>query len=171
MRGTCFCVLALALLAVGGTLLGGDAKEAGENDLKKLQGTWQFVSHEVTGKPTPPEQLKKMKITFSGDNWSVREDGNVIQQGMQTLDPTKKPAQVDMSVTEGEDKGSTMVGIYELKGDIFKVCFDLQGKERPTSFTPKAGQLAAVIQREKKKTWRSVLPCQIVCVRDNNARA
>ncbi|MFO0967379.1 MAG: hypothetical protein U0793_17610, partial [Gemmataceae bacterium] len=59
--------------------------------------------------------------------------------------------QVDAKVTEGEGKGSDMVGIYELKGKTMKVCFDLKGKERPTSFVSKEGQFAAVIQREKKK--------------------
>ena len=44
-----------------------------------------------------------------------------------------------------------MLGIYEMKGDMVKVCFDPQGKERPTSFTAKEGQFSAVIQREKKK--------------------
>jgi uncharacterized protein (TIGR03067 family) len=150
MRGKCLCVVAVASLTAGGTLLGG-GKGAGENELKKLQGTWRFVSQEKEGKPRPPEQVAKLKITFTGDKWAVSEDGKVVQAGTHKLDPTKKPARVDAVVTEGEDKGSTMLGIYELKGDTMKVCFDPQGKERPTSFTAKAGQFSAVIQREKKK--------------------
>jgi uncharacterized protein (TIGR03067 family) len=132
-------------------LLGGGAKETGQDELKKLQGTWQFVSQEVGGKPVPPAQLAKMTITFTGDKWAVRADGKVVQAGTHKLDPTKKPAQVDAVVTEGEDKGSTMLGIYELKGDTMKACFDPAGKERPTSFTTQAGQMAVIIQREKKK--------------------
>ena len=126
MRGTCLCFLVIASLAAGGTLLGDD-KDAGENELKKLQGTWQFVSHEMRGKPSTPEELAKMKITFTGDKWVVREDGKVLQEGTHKLDPTKKPAQLDAVVTGGEGKGTTMLGIYELKGDTLKVCFDLQG--------------------------------------------
>ncbi len=151
MRGTYLCIVVIASLAAGGLLQGGGGQKAGEDELKKIQGTWQFVSQEMEGKPRPPEQLAKLTITFTGDKWSVREDGKVVQAGTQKLDPTKKPAQVDAVVTEGEDKGSKMRGIYELKGDTLKVCFDPQGKERPTSFTSKAGQFAAVVQREKKK--------------------
>jgi len=151
MCGKCLGIVAVVALAVGGTLLGGDTKEAGENVLKKIQGTWRFVSQEMAGKPRPPEEVAKLKITFTGDKWVVREDGNVVQAGTHKLDPTKKPAQVDAAVTEGQDKGSTMLGIYQLEGDTMKVCFDTQGKERPTSFQAKAGQFAVVIQREQKK--------------------
>jgi uncharacterized protein (TIGR03067 family) len=148
MRGKYLCVV--ASLVMGGTLLGGGGNLASDNELKKIQGTWQFVSHEMDGKPMPAEQVAKLKITFTGDKWSVREDAKVVQAGTHKFDPTKKPAQVDAVVTEGEGKGSTMLGIYEMKGDKMKVCFDLQGKERPTSFTAKTGQMAAAIQRDKK---------------------
>jgi len=152
MRGKCLCVAAIALLVAGGTLHGGGGDEAGEKDLKKIQGTWKFVSQEMEGKPRPPEELAKLTITFSGDKWSVREAGKVVQGGTHKFDPSKKPAHVDAVVTEGEDKGSKMLGIYELKGDTLRVCFDPQGKERPTGFTSKAGQFAAVLEREKKKS-------------------
>jgi uncharacterized protein (TIGR03067 family) len=143
MRGKYLCAVSIVSLAAVGTLLGG----GGQDDLKKLQGTWKFVSQEMDGKPRPSEQLAKLKITFAGDKWTVREDGNVVQGGTHKVDSAKK--QVDAMVTEGQDKGSTMLGIYELKGDTMKVCFDPMGKNRPTSLTAKAGQMSAVIQREK----------------------
>ena len=74
-----------------------------------------------------------------------------IQAGTHKFDPDKKPPQVDAVVTEGEDKGNTMLGIYELKGDTMKVCFDPTGKERPTSFTPNEGQFGGVVKRAKKR--------------------
>jgi len=101
--------------------------------------------------PVPPAQLAKMTITFTGDKWSVTEDGKVVQTGTQKLDPTKKPSHVDAVVIDGGVKGVTMLGIYEIKGDTLKVCFDPEGKERPTSFTAKAG-LSAEMKREKKKS-------------------
>jgi uncharacterized protein (TIGR03067 family) len=132
-------------------LLGGDAKQAGENELKNIQGTWKFVSKEMDGKASPPEELAKLKITFTGDKWTVRENGKIVQAGTHKFDPTKKPGHVDAVITDGEGKGSTMLGIYERKEDTMKVCFDPKGKERPTSLTPKAGQFGAVVQREKNR--------------------
>jgi uncharacterized protein (TIGR03067 family) len=146
MRGKHLFVISIASLAAVGTLLAG----GGQDDLKKIQGTWQFTAQAMDGKPRPSEQLTKLKITFAGDKWTVRDDGKVVQAGTHKVDSTKTPGQVDAYVTEGEDKGSTMLGIYELKGDTMKVCFDPKGKMRPTSFTAKAGQMSATIQREKK---------------------
>jgi uncharacterized protein (TIGR03067 family) len=133
------------MLSAGSALLAGD-----DSDLKKIQGIWQFTFHDMEGKVMTPEEVRKLKITFTGDKWVVRQDGKVVQAGTHKLDRSKTPPQVDALVTEGEDKGNTMLGIYQLKGNTLKVCFDPQGKERPTSLTPKAGQFAATVQREKK---------------------
>ena len=150
MRGQCLWVVVLAALAAGGALQGGGGKDAGEDVLKKIKGTWKFVSQEVDGKPRPKEELAKQTITFDGDKWTVRRDGKVIQAGTHKFDPEQKPPQVDAVVKEGEDKGNTMLGIYELKADTLKVCFDPKGKERPADFTSKAGRMTAVVEREKK---------------------
>lgn len=144
-------LIALAVVAFGscGVLLAG-GKATGESELKKLQGTWQFVSQDIDGKARPAAELAKIKITFIGDKWSVAEGDKVLQAGTHKLDPSKTPAQVDAKVTEGEGKGSTMLGIYELKGDTLQVNFDPQGKERPKDFKAAAGLMGVTIKREKK---------------------
>ena len=148
MRRICLCTLAIATFISGGTLLGGGNDGAAE--LKKIQGTWRFIAHDMGGKAAPKEQLAKMTIVFMGDRFDVRDDGKTVQAGTQKLDASKKPAQIDAVITEGEGKDSKMLGIYELKGDTLKVCFDPAGKSRPTGFTAKEGEFSAVIQREKK---------------------
>ena len=150
MRSKCFCVVVLGALAASGPLQGGGGKDAGEDVLKKIQGTWKFVSQDRDGKPMPKDDLAKQTITFAGDKWTVHRDGKVVQAGTHKFDPDKKPAQVDAVVKEGQDKGSTMLGIYEMKGDTLKVCFDLKGKERPADFSNKPGRMTASIEREKK---------------------
>src|SRR5262245_25873941 len=156
MRGKYLYVVAIASLVMAalvasGPLQGGGGKETGESVLKQLQGTWKFIAQEMDGKTLKADDLKGHTITFTGDKWSVQIDGKEVQAGTHKFDPSKKPGQVDAKVTDGQDKGSTMLGIYETAGDTFKVCFDPQGKARPTSFTAKAGQFSATIQREKKK--------------------
>lgn len=135
-------------LVAGRAVCGGDG---GEAVLKKIQGTWRFVSQEMDGKAMPKDEVAKLTVTFAGDKWTVRDGDKVLQAGTHKFDPSKKPGQVDAKITEGEGKGGAMLGIYELKGDTIKVCFDVAGKERPTSFSTKAGQFSAVVQREKKK--------------------
>jgi uncharacterized protein (TIGR03067 family) len=149
MRGKCLWVVVLAAVATSGTSPGQERKDAGGDVLKQIQGTWKFASQEVDGKSRTKDELAKQTITFDGDKWTVRRDGKVIQAGTHKFDPDKKPPQVDAVVTEGEDKGNTMLGIYELKADTFKVSFDPKGKQRPADFTSKAGRMTAVVEREK----------------------
>jgi uncharacterized protein (TIGR03067 family) len=151
MRGTLLCVVAIGVLATCGTSQGGGKKDDDALVLKKIQGKWKFTAHEMNGKPLPPEELAKLTITFSGDKWSVRMDDKEVQAGTHKFDTAKTPPHVDAVVTVGEDKGNTMLGIFELKGDTLKVCFDPMGKTRPTSLSAKEGQFAAVVQRVPKK--------------------
>jgi uncharacterized protein (TIGR03067 family) len=151
MRKTLVCIVTIAVLAACETSHGGGKKDPGAAVLKKIQGTWKFTSQEMDGKPVPAEALAGMTIVFSGDKWSVRQDGKEIQAGTHKFDPAKKPGHVDAVVTAGQDEGNTMLGIFELKGDTMKVCFDPKGKARPTDFKTEAGQFAAVVQRVAKK--------------------
>ena len=139
------------LLVAAGLLVAAQEKTNGKKDLDKLQGKWEYVSFESNGMKMPEDQIKRMSITFSGDKWTVRESDKVVVSGTQKLNPlARTPHEVDSLTTEGDGKGTTMLGIYELKGDTMRVCFDPQGKERSTSFTPKEGQFAGVIKRAKR---------------------
>src|SRR5205809_305685 len=113
------------LLAVVASVLlvAADKDDAGKKELDKLQGTWSYVSVESNGQKMTEDQLKKMSITYSGDKWTVKEDDKVVHTGTQKLDPSKTPHAIDSLITEGEGKGTTMLGIYEFKGDTFRVCF------------------------------------------------
>jgi len=148
MRKTSFAIIAIAALAMATTLMAGDGKD-GDAVLKKIQGTWRFKAHETGGKP---REVAKLTITFTADKWVVEQNGKQIQAGTHKFDTSKKPGHIDAKVTEGEGKGNTMLGIFEFKGDnTMRVCFDPEGKERPTSFEAKEGRLSATVEREKKK--------------------
>ena len=144
------------VFALGAALLGAGLEATADDktdktDLDKLQGTWKFVSMEQDGQPAPKGE-EMGTITFEKDKFTVKAGGQVLQAGTQVLDATKKPKAVDATVTEGEGKGTTMLGIYELDGDNLKACFDPQGKKRPTEFKTAAGSghMLVVLKREKK---------------------
>jgi uncharacterized protein (TIGR03067 family) len=121
-----------------------DTKKAQES----FQGKWKLVASEVGG----------MKLPEEGGTWVVKDNHYTFRAGDQTekgtikLDPGKKPAAIDLEITEGMDKGKTQVGIYKLEGDKLTVCVARAGdKERPTEFKTKEGtqELMFVFQREK----------------------
>jgi uncharacterized protein (TIGR03067 family) len=147
--------LVMALLCAWATLLpaaADDKDDAAKKELEKFQGTWKFISMEQDGKQAPKSE-ETQTITFQGDKFAVKLGDKVIQAGTQKLDPGKKPKTVDASVTEGEGKGTTMLGIYELEGDTLKACFDPQGKKRPAEFktTSGSGYFLVVVKRVEKK--------------------
>ena len=119
---------------------GDDKDKAIKEDRKKYEGTWQVVSLEVDGKKTAEEDAKKITVVNERDGkWAIEVEGKVVARGTSEIDPTKKPKTVDLTVTEGDNKGQAALGIYEFKDDTRKVCLAPAGKERPTEFTSAAG--------------------------------
>jgi len=147
-------LLGFALRFVVTRLSAGDAKdEEIKKDRKKYEGTWQVVSLEVDGNKAAEEDAKKITVVNEADGkWAIEVEGKVIARGSSEIDPTKKPRAVDLTMTEGDDKGQTVLGIYELVDDTRKVCLGQPGKERPIEFSSTAGggHILAVLKRVKK---------------------
>src|SRR5262249_38289862 len=132
-----FCAVGFAASGGSGTLA--DDKADLEEEVKKFQGTWTFESSETGGMKLPAGELRGLILIFEGDKHTLKKGDDVIQVGTQKLDPSKSPKSIDVTMTEGPNKGKVMLGIYEIDGDTLKVCFDPQGKKRPTEFKSAAG--------------------------------
>jgi len=145
-----FCAVGLAASGESGILA--DEKADLEKEVRKFQGTWTFESSETGGKELPAGELKGLILTFEGDKHTVKKGDEVIQVGTQKLDTSKSPKTIDVTLAEGPNKGTVMLGIYEIDGDTLKVCFDLQGKKRPTEFksAPGSENFVNVHKRVKK---------------------
>jgi uncharacterized protein (TIGR03067 family) len=141
----------LGLIASGGTGAGADDKADVEKELKKFQGTWTFESVEAGGKKLPADQFKGITVTFEGDEYVVKKGDEVVEAATQKLDPSKSPKTLDAKVTDGPNKGAVILGIYEISGDTLKVCFDPEGKKRPTEFKGESGAQTLVVHKRVKK--------------------
>lgn len=142
---------ALALLASGGPGMRADDKADIEKELKKLQGAWTFESVEAGGKKLPADQFKDMTVVFAGDKYSVKMGDMVVEAATLTVDPSKTPKTFDAKVADGPNKGKVYLAIYEISGDTLKVCFDGEGKQRPTEFKGAGGAQALVVHKRVKK--------------------
>jgi uncharacterized protein (TIGR03067 family) len=129
-----------------------DEKADLEKEAKKFQGTWTFESSESGGQKIPADELKGFILTFEGDKHTLKKGDQVFQVGTQKIDPSKSPKTIDVTMTEGPSKGVVMLGIYEIDVDTLKVCFDPQGKKRPTEFKsgPGSENFVNVHKRVKK---------------------
>ena len=133
-RKTSIQVFVLSLLFIA-TL----AAAAGEKpDAKAIEGTWAPVKAELAGQPFPETVLKTISLKLDGGKYDVSVAGEP-DKGTYTLNPSTKPKSMVIVGTEGPNKGKTFPAIYELAGDILRVCYDLSGKERPAEFKTIAG--------------------------------
>jgi uncharacterized protein (TIGR03067 family) len=147
--GTLLC--ALVLTASGGTGARAGDKAEVEKELKKFQGTWTFESVAAGGKEIPAAEFKGVTVSFEGDKYTVKKGDEVIQAATLKLDPSKSPKTFDVTVAEGPNKGAVILGIYEISGDTLKVCFDPEGKKRPTEFKGEPGSQIVVVHKRVKK--------------------
>jgi uncharacterized protein (TIGR03067 family) len=143
----------LAVLAVG-LLVAADRTKAGDatDELKRLAGTWTLVSEVADGEERDADYLKKIKWIINEDGtWKVLEDGEVKYRGKLTVDPAKKPKTID-STLAGDQEGTVVRSIYELKGDSLKHCFAVD-RDRPKAFESKSGSgyTNSVFKRVKKE--------------------
>ena len=62
-------------------------------------------------------------------------------QGTLEIDESTSPRQLNMRFDAGPEEGNTNLCIYELDGDIWKICIATRGTVRPSSFasTPGSG--------------------------------
>lgn len=140
-----------AVFAAALLLTAGATAQDKADDQKKLDGAWVLTSGENDGKAVAAEALKTGRLVFDGDKHVVTV-GGAVYKGTQKLDPAAKPKAIDITDTEGPFKGKTILGIYDVTGDTFKICYDPSGKARPKEFTGKAGSgfINHVWTREKK---------------------
>ena len=115
---------------------------AGEptGDLKQMQGTWTAASFVVEGKALSKTDLKTLKLTIKGDKGTFERDGKTVH-GTYALDESATPRTIDITLTDGPDKGKKKLGIYTIKSDTLRLCAGPVGGERPTKFvsTPGSG--------------------------------
>jgi uncharacterized protein (TIGR03067 family) len=144
--------LALALL-LGGVLADekkADKEAAAKKEWKRLNGTWEFVGGVDDGKELPAPE-GKVTVTLKDGTYTIKQGGKVVAEGAAKLDPTASPKSLDTTPSSGPAKGKTSLGIYEVKGDTYRVCFARPGKPRPKTFEAKEGSGDALYTHRRAK--------------------
>jgi uncharacterized protein (TIGR03067 family) len=116
-----------------------DSQTADQKDQKGLPGTWKVVSIGGNGKTMSLDRVADMKVTISGQQYTTTKSGKIVEQATLATDPSKKPKTIDLVITQGESKGQTLLGIYDIEGDTLRISFAEPGKVRPTEYTNRAG--------------------------------
>jgi uncharacterized protein (TIGR03067 family) len=135
-----FALLAIALVSLGVAFAQDDA---GKKELEKLQGTWQVVSAQENNTPVPDEVVQNLKLVVKGKQLNLKGVENLIKKFGKitlTVDPATTPKIIDFKIEAGSEKDNGFEGIYELKGEQWKICAaTVSGGNRPGEFEAKAG--------------------------------
>lgn len=127
--------------------------DATKEELKKLQGSWIRTSFSADGKTEDDGDRPPDKAVYLDIN------GNSFHGQKFTIYTSTSPRHIDIIDVGPNGKQFTLPGIYELKGDVLKIClpFPFEGKteglqKRPTEFVTKAGEnhVVEVYRRVKK---------------------
>ncbi|HEX4589144.1 MAG TPA: TIGR03067 domain-containing protein [Gemmataceae bacterium] len=116
---------------------------------KMLEGKWQMTEGVVGGRPFPPAVAKGITLTIADGKYFVMAENK--DEGTVKYFPDASPKALEITGTDGPNKGKTFPAIYKLDGDTLTVCYDLSGKARPTEFKSKPGTALFLATYKKTK--------------------
>ena len=135
--------LMLAVLFVPG------ASADDKADLKALAGKWDVAEADIEGKKDA-QTFKGVVLVIENDTYSVKV-GGTEDKGTLKVDGSKKPKAMDITGSEGPNRGKTFLCLYELKDDTLTVCYSLDFKTRPTEIKTGEKSSRMIIVYKKKK--------------------
>src|SRR5579871_3540747 len=142
----------LHVLVLGSALalLGADPPvDQNQKELARFQGTWVIASAEQDGRPEP--SLKDARVIISADQFTTKVADRPLRNGTVKFDVSRQPNKaIDLTYTDGPQKGQSSLGIYRLDGDSWVLAFGIPGKERPNSLdrSVKPGVRYMVLKRD-----------------------
>jgi uncharacterized protein (TIGR03067 family) len=125
---------------------------AADGDKDELQGVWVATAIEISGNPAPADEIKATRFTFKGDKLLVRHPtfGGREVEGTFKADRKKSPKQLDIDLIKLK---GIFAGIYEVKGDELRICYENGGKpeDRPTTFATNEKEPLVLIVFKRQK--------------------
>jgi uncharacterized protein (TIGR03067 family) len=82
--------------------------------------------------------------TFRGGVLTIQSGNEKPGKYVVKANATKTPQAIDLTLLYGPDEGKPSLGVYEVKGDVLRLCVAAQGTDRPAGFAseehPAAGR-------------------------------
>lgn len=117
-----------------------------------LTGTYKVVACEKDGKEEDKDRLKGMKVKITKTDITVFDaNGKKTMTANFVLNPKEKPWAVELTLTEGENKGDTLTGIIEQADERVRLCVAEKGGKKPTAFKAGEKQKCLVLEKDTEK--------------------
>jgi uncharacterized protein (TIGR03067 family) len=142
----------MTFLTIGLVLFITQAKAEDKGDKEKFQGEWSLVTREENGESqkVAEESKEYIKLKIDGDKFQVTIGDN-DHDATFSVDSSKKPKTIDVTLKGGDQDGKVMKGFYELNEDTLKICIGSpEAPDRPTEFKSKDEVKVFTFKRVKK---------------------
>jgi uncharacterized protein (TIGR03067 family) len=105
---------------------------ADDKTIAELEGTYKAVALTKDGKEAPDDVVSSITARIAGDEitFTVSDKNHPAKF---KIDTKAKPAHIDLSPSDGTEKGKTFLGIYKLEKGELILAFTEKG-DRPTEF-------------------------------------
>jgi uncharacterized protein (TIGR03067 family) len=122
-----------------------------QKDQEPLQGSYAVVDMVEGGMQLSAADIKAMTVIWKDDRITVKKK-KIEDEIASGFDIQLLPGQtIDFTVNLGEEKGKKMLGIYRIKGDTVTLCFDEDGRLRPSEFvSPPRSAITLVVLKKIK---------------------
>ena len=119
--------------------------------LRALEGTWEFARLEVDGNNIPPNAVATSRLLIDGDRFRT-ESPEAIYEGVFNINVEAQPHEIDIEFVEGPEAGNWNFGIFRVDGDALDICLDLNGRPRPMEFCayPGSGHANETLKRTSR---------------------
>lgn len=135
---------AVALLVFAGSL---GLARADEKALKELEGTYKLALAERDGKSADKDLTDKAVVTIKGDEFALTM-GDDKKVAKIKVGGDLKQLTIDLSPTDGPEKGKTFAGIYKVEKGEITLAFSEKG-DRPKEF--KSDNEAVLLKLKKSE--------------------
>ncbi|MEX1233034.1 MAG: TIGR03067 domain-containing protein [Planctomycetaceae bacterium] len=98
-----------------------------------LDGEWDVVAMQGDGVAATSTELKTQRWSVAGNEITGLAHGTSGKMSF-TLDTAHTPHQINITPPDGNGKGITIAGIFEMTGQRLRICLAEQGHDRPMEF-------------------------------------
>lgn len=110
-----------------------------------IEGTWIMVDAVLGDRELSAETIGAGELVLVDGTYTFQDD-----RGTYAVDSTTHPKSMTITGIEGPNRGKVFLAVYELRGDELRICYDLEGAERPAEFAtqPDSRQFLATYRRK-----------------------
>jgi len=131
---------ALEVFIRGAAVVDKPAAPTGEGE---LVGEWEMLAAYQSGQALDAAMVKTARRFTSSTETTTFFGDRVFLKASYTTDTSPNPKTIDLVLASAK----TQLGIYEVQGDVMKICFTAPGEPRPTHFDSSGPRTYAIWKR------------------------